>query len=71
MESVFSLDQTPSALERSISAGSKLRAELPTNLQMESIHLKELLSLTEEIHIKTQEASQQSSFNMRGSLGYQ
>ena len=69
MKSVFSLDQTPSALERSISAGSKLRAELPTNLQMESISLKELSSLTEEIHIKTQEASQQSSLNMRGFWG--
>ena len=69
MKSVFSLDQTPSALKRSISAGSKLRAELPTNLQMESISLKELSSLTEEIHIKTQEASQQSSLNMRGFWG--
>ena len=69
MESVFSLDQTPSALERSISAGSKLRAELPTNLQMESIPLKEFSSLTKEIHIKTQEASQQFSINMRGFWG--
>ena len=40
MKSVLSLDKTPSALERSISAASKLKSELPTDLQMESILLK-------------------------------
>ena len=39
MKSVLSLDETPSALERSISAASKLKSELPTDLQMESIPL--------------------------------
>ena len=42
MKSVLSLDQTPSALERLISAAAKLKSELPTDLQMESIHLSEL-----------------------------
>ena len=60
-KSVLSLDQTLSALERSISAASELKSELPTDLQMESIPLKELSSLAEEIHVKTREASQKSS----------
>ena len=34
MKSVLSLDQTLSALERSISAASKLKSELQTDLQM-------------------------------------
>ena len=45
LKSVLSLDQTPSALERSISAATKLKSELPTDLEMESIPLKELSSL--------------------------
>ena len=52
MKSVLSLDHTISALERLISAASKLKADLPTDLQMESIHLKELSSLAEEIILK-------------------
>ena len=56
MKSVLSLDETPSALERSIKAATKLKSELPTDLQMESISLKELSSLAEDIHVKTREA---------------
>ena len=52
-------------LERSINAASKLKAELPTDLQMESIPLKELLSLTEEIHIKKRETSQNTDLDTR------
>ena len=48
-----------------INAATKLKVELPTDLQMESIPLKELSSLTEEIHIKTREASQQTSLDIR------
>ena len=58
MKSVLNLDQTPSALERLISAAAKLKSELPTDLQMESIHLSELSSFVEDIHTKTREASQ-------------
>ena len=50
MKRDFSLDQTP---ERSISAASKLKAELPADLYMESIPLKELSSLVEDIQVKT------------------
>ena len=69
MKSVLSLDETPSALERSIGAASKLKSELPTDLQMESIPLKELLSLIENIHVKTRETSQNTDLDMRELLG--
>ena len=69
MKSVLSLDETPSALERSIKAATKLKSELPTDLQMESISLKELSSLAEDIHVKTREASQNTDLDMREFLG--
>ena len=58
MKSVLSLDETPSALERSLKAATKLSRVLPTSLEMESIPLKDLSSLAKEIHVKTREASQ-------------
>ena len=64
MENFLGIETTLPSLERSISAATKLEAELPTDLQMESIPLQELSSLTEEIHIKTREASQQTSLDM-------
>ena len=54
MKSVLSLDKTSSALERSLKAATKLRRELPTDLQIESIPLKQLSSLAEDIHAKKQ-----------------
>ena len=69
MKSVLSLDETPSALERSISAGSKIKSELPTDLQMESIPLKERWPLVENIHVKTREALQNTDLEMREFLG--
>ena len=65
MKDFLGIDTTPPSLERSSSAASKLNTELPTDLQMESLPLQELSSLTEEIHIKTREASQQTSLDMR------
>ena len=65
MKSVLSLDETPSTLEISVRAATKLRSELPTDLQMESISLKDFPSLAEDIHAKTREASPQTSFDMR------
>ena len=47
------VDKTPPALERSLKAATKLKADLDTDLQMESIPLEELSSLAEEIHVKT------------------
>ena len=60
MKSVLSLDETPSVLKRSVKAATKLKSELPTYLQMESIPLKDLSSIVEAIHVKTREASQQT-----------
>ena len=64
MKSVLSQDETPSALDRSVKAAIKLKSELPTDLQMESIPLKDLSSLTEEIHAKSREASQDTDLDM-------
>ena len=69
MKSVLSLDETPSALERSVKAATKFMSELPTDLQMESIPLKELSSLAEDIHVKTREASQNTNLDMREFVG--
>ena len=69
MKSVLSLDETPSALERSFKAATKLRRELPTDIEMESIPLMELSSLVEDIHVKTREASQNTDLDMREFLG--
>ena len=69
MKNLLGIDTTPPSLERSISAASKLKAELPTDFQMESIPLGELSSLVEDIHVKTQEASQNTDLDMREFLG--
>ena len=60
MKNFLGLDETPSGLERSVKVATKLKSELPTDLQMESISLKDLSSLAAYIHIKTREASQQT-----------
>ena len=63
------IEITPPSLERSISVATKLKPELPTDLQMESIPLKKISSLTEEIHIKTQESSQSTDLDTQEFLG--
>ena len=55
MKSLLSIDETPSALERSFRAATKLRRELPTDMEMESIPLMELSSLSEDNHLDMQE----------------
>ena len=45
--------ETPPLLEGSLWAASKLKSELPKDLQIEHMPLKELSSLAEDIHIKT------------------
>ena len=69
MKGVLSLEKSPPSLERSISAASKLNVELPTDPQMESIPLKELSTLVEDIHFKTREASQNTNLDMQEFLG--
>ena len=69
MKSVLSLDETPSGLERSFKAATKLRCELPTDIYMESMPLEELSSSAEDIHVKTREAPQNTDLDMREFLG--
>ena len=61
--------ETPPPLEGPFKAASKLKIELPTDLKMERIPLEELLSLVENIHIKTREASQNTTSTCESSLG--
>ena len=53
MKSVLSLEETPSPLERSLQVATKLSRELPMDIEMERIPLEELLSLAEDVHVKT------------------
>ena len=69
MKKILGVDKTPPTLERSFKAATKLKSELPTDLEMESIPLEELSSLVEDIHIKTREASQNTNLDMREVLG--
>ena len=65
MKNLLGLDQMPPALERFVKAATKLRLDLPTDLQMKSIPLRDLSSLAEEIHIKTREAWQNIGLDIR------
>ena len=69
MKNFLGINTTPPSLERLISATSKLKSELPTDLQMESIPPIELLSLVEDIRVETREASQNTQLVMREYLG--
>ena len=65
IKNLLGLDQMPPALERSVKAATKLCLDLPTDLQMKSIPLRDLSSLAEEIHIKTREAWQNIGLDIR------
>ena len=64
MKRILTLDETPSALERFFMAATKLRHELPTDIEMESIPLQELSFLVEDIHVKTRKASQNTDLDL-------
>ena len=69
MKNFLGINKTPPALEKSLKAAARLKAGLPTDLEMESIPPEELLSLVEEIHVKTREALQNTNLDMREFLG--
>ena len=69
MKNCLVVDKAPPALERSFRAATKLDGELPTGLEVESIPLEGFSSLVEDIHIKIQEASQNTDLDMREFLG--
>ena len=48
MKNFLGLDETPPALERSFKAATKLKGDLPADIEMESIPLEELSSWAEE-----------------------
>ena len=56
-------------MERPFKAATKIRRELPTDIQIESIPLGELSSLVENTHVKTRETSQNTDLDMREFLG--
>ena len=65
MKSVLTLDETSPALKRCFNAATKLRRELQMDIEIESIPLMELLSVVEDIHVKTPEGSQNTNLDMR------
>ena len=69
MKHFLGIDKTSPALERSFKAATKLKAGIPTDIEMKSIPLKDLSSLVEGIHVKTREASQNADPDMREFLG--
>ena len=69
MKKFLGFDKTPPALEKSFKAATKLKSELPTDTEMESIPPEDISSLAEDIHVKTQEASQNTDLDMREFLG--
>ena len=64
-KNVLGLDETPPALEKSFKAATKLIRELPMDLEMESIPLKDVSFLVDSIHIKARDASQNTDLDMR------
>ena len=52
-------------LERSFKAPPKLKCELPTEIELGTVPLMEISSLAEDIHVKTQEALQNTDLNMQ------
>ena len=53
MKNILDTIETSPALERSFKAATKLRRELPTDIEMESILMGKLSSLVEDINVKT------------------
>ena len=52
MRSVLNLDETPPTTEQSFKTVTKLKRELPTDMEREIIPPMELLSLTGDNHVK-------------------
>ena len=64
-KSFLGSDETPPALEQSFKAATKLKRQLLTDLEMETVLFMELSSLAEDIHFKTREASQNPDLHMQ------
>ena len=64
MKKILGVDKTTPALERFFRDATKLKSELPIDLEMESIPMEELSSLGEDILAKTREASQNTDLDI-------
>ena len=69
MKSFVGNDETLSVKERSFKAATKFNRELRADIEMENMYLRSLLSLAEDIHAETREASQNTNLDMREYLG--
>ena len=69
MKKFLNLEQIPPSIDRSIRAANLLKSKIITQTDIETIPLFDLLSVVEEIHIKTREASQNADLDMREFLG--
>ena len=58
MKNFLGIDETPPALDKSFRAATKLKHELLTDIEMETVPLFELSSSAKDIHVKKLEASQ-------------
>ena len=58
------IDEGQCLLERASKTKTKLNRKLPTDKEMESINVLEILSLTENIHIKVLVRSQNADLDM-------
>ena len=65
MKNILDTIETPPALGRFFKAATKVRRELKTDIELQSIPLETLSSLVEDIHVKTREASQNTDLNIR------
>lgn len=69
MKHSLGIGEIPPVLGRSFKAATKLKHELPKDIEKESIPLIELSSLVKDIHAKTREALQNTDLDMREFLG--
>ena len=67
MKNFLGVDKT--FLKRSFRGATKLKVELPTDLEMDSIPLEELSSLVENINAERRETQQNTTLDMREFLG--
>ena len=58
MKNLLDNEETPPALEQSFKAATKLKSQLSTDLEMQTVPLMGLLSLAKDIQVKSQEVSQ-------------
>ena len=68
-ENFLGIDETPPALEWSFKAETKLKREILTDIEMETVPLMELSSIAESIHVKIRELSRNTDLDMQEVLG--